>query len=161
MANEEDVEGIGSLREELDEMPRPKLTDTAIMWRSYWVQWQEWANRLMDKLKVVKPSNLFSFGRKGSQKMIDANVGALLAEVEELRAARDHDQPMIAAREEFAYKLVDLLDRWVYGDTLTEDLHKLCAETAAVLPPDTRRTRAEQIALALSEMFKAAGRTPP
>lgn len=198
----------GELDEELDEMPRPQLTDTAILWRSYWVQWQEWADKLMDKLKIVGPQNLFSFGRKGSQKMIAINVAMLL---DEAQSIRDHDEPIIAAlregqdklraelaaseaartsalaqREEWQAahdKLCDdtrdvmhdnvalaeanagllaLLDRWVYGDTLTEDLHKLCAETATVLPPDERHTRHEQIALALSEMFKAAGRrTPP
>lgn len=110
------------VREELDEMPRPQLTDTAIQWRGYWVQWQSWADKLMARLRINLSPNVFSFGRKGSQKMIDMNVDMLTKELETLRdqlreerqahdltrevlvllrkelaSVRAHDDPMIAA----------------------------------------------------------------
>lgn len=132
------------VREELDEMPRPQLTDVAILWRSYWEQWQDWANKLMGKLKIAAPSNLVSWGRKGTQKIIDVNVGVLLAEAAALEKLHEEND-----------KLRELLVRWVYGNAATENLSQLCADTVAVIGEQQKPTRFEQVSGALSALMEA------
>jgi hypothetical protein len=101
-AMKEYVEGDeGSLiAEDLTELSRDEILALALQWRSYWVQWQDWADRELELLGNEKPDSLFSYGRLGSQLQIGLLVGRALAtiarlegEIELLKKQAANNQP--------------------------------------------------------------------